>query len=437
MEAPEESTLSFTAPVRVNSLTRTFTLSPTHVAYANTLRRLILTGVESVAFRSDMTPQGTTTDVTIKENTTPMTNEMLAHRIGLLPIYITEPLKWDSEEADKYIFTLSVKGEKDRPRDVFAGDFKIKKRVPTEVEPVDIPTEEFFRPNPITRQTCLIATLYPGDKEKIELVAKATIGTGRENARFMPTSQCSYEYTRDPDPVRQEEMFERWLADAKKISAGSLEKDSDKYKSLEREFNNMEVARCYLQDAKGEPYSFDFTIESAGVLNTEYIVRRACEVGEAMFGRYINLDKSEVPSDITITPCESRIIGFDFLIRGHDHTLGNMLQTYLVENHIDGKGLTKITYAGYKVPHPLRDEMVLRIGVEDGREHTARKALAEAARGCVEIFRQMREAWMRAIGESVERVPVPVASAGPDVPAASAKKAKSIMKRKATTPSAK
>ena len=82
-------------------------------------------------------------------------------------------MKWDSEEADKYIFTLSVKGEKDRPRDVFAGDFKIKKRVPTEVEPVDVPTEEFFRPNPITRQTCLIATLYPGDKEKIELVAKA------------------------------------------------------------------------------------------------------------------------------------------------------------------------------------------------------------------------------------------------------------------------
>ena len=68
--------------------TYTFTLEGSHVTYANTLRRLMLTGVETVAFRSDMTPTGSTTDVAVKRNDTPMTNEMLADRIGLLPIHI-------------------------------------------------------------------------------------------------------------------------------------------------------------------------------------------------------------------------------------------------------------------------------------------------------------------------------------------------------------
>ena len=46
---------------RVDNLTYKFTLTPTLVSYANTLRRLILTGVETVGFRADMTSTGSTT----------------------------------------------------------------------------------------------------------------------------------------------------------------------------------------------------------------------------------------------------------------------------------------------------------------------------------------------------------------------------------------
>ena len=102
--------------------TLTFTLTPTHVTYANTLRRLILTGVETVAFRADMTSTGSTTDVFVTRNDTPMTNEMLADRIGLLPIYVTEPLKWN---ADKYLFKLHVSSDKDNMKYVKAGDFTV------------------------------------------------------------------------------------------------------------------------------------------------------------------------------------------------------------------------------------------------------------------------------------------------------------------------
>lgn len=397
-----------------------FTLSPIHVSYANTLRRLILTGIETVAFRSDMTLTGTTTDVLVVQNDTPMTNEMLADRIGLVPIHVKEPLIW---EKDKYVFTLNVTGKEDRTTYVTASDFKIKEvKDASQFEVVDeqeneqkheveqkqggadkneyereIASDELFVPNALTQQTSLIAILQPSNPpQKLNIIAKASIGTGREHARFSPVSQCSYEYSLDSNEERIEQMFTTWLSVAKKIE--NIDKSSEKYNTVWREFNTMQIKRCYLMNEKQQPYSYDFTIETIGTLPIKYIVSRACDVGENLCNRYVNIDTIVNDKNISVSPANSRIIGFDFLIRQQDHTLGNLLQTWLVENHIEGTSVPKITYAGYSVPHPLRDEIILRIGVEDGKEETARKALAAASRGCALMFRQMRESWLKEIG---------------------------------------
>jgi DNA-directed RNA polymerase subunit L/DNA-directed RNA polymerase alpha subunit len=401
----------------VDPRTMSFTLTPIHVTYANTLRRLILTGVETVAFRADMTSTGSTTDVYVNRNDTPMTNEMLADRIGLLPINVKDPINWNSK---KYVFKLEVSSDKDKMKYVKSGDFKVIEKVSdgfpqhagsnengSEEEKKEVlnqerivPTEQFFPPNPLTGDTCLIATLQPGSQsteQAIEIIATATKGTGREHARFSPVSQCSYEYTQDNDPVRIEEMFNQWLVVSKKIG-GDLDKNSDRYAALRREFNTMQIKRCYKMNEKGEPDSFDFTVETVGVLPVHYIVERACAVGENMCSKYVNLANGDLPQEISISPSDARIVGYDFLIRGHDHTLGNLLQTWLVEHHIEGQADPKITYAGYKVPHPLRDEMVLRIGVEDGEERTARLAFSQAAKGCADMFQQLRNAWRSSTG---------------------------------------
>ncbi len=392
--------------------TYTFTLEGSHVTYANTLRRLMLTGVETVAFRSDMTATGTTTDVIVKRNDTPMTNEMLADRIGLLPIHVTQPNEWNNK---KYLFTLNVVGDKDQVRYVKSEDFivtdisDVEPSAPLpegddekveEVVGKRVPTEMFFPRNPLTNDTCLIATLQPGsgaNQQRIEIKAVASKGTGREHARFSSVSQCSYEYTPDDNPQRIQELFSKWLTVTKKVN--NPDKASERYAELQREFKTMQIKRCFKIDGKGEPYSFDFTVESVGVLDVKYIVNRACEVGENMCGRYVNLHEGDLPDEITLTPADARIIGFDFLFRGHDHTLGNLLQTWLVQHHIEGEAKPAITYAGYSVPHPLRDEMVLRIGVKDGKESTARAAVAAAARGCAGWFQQLRGEWNVATGK--------------------------------------
>jgi DNA-directed RNA polymerase subunit L/DNA-directed RNA polymerase alpha subunit len=384
----------------VDPLTVTFQLQPAHVSYANTIRRAMLTEVETVGFRSDIKEDGSTSDVTVEKNTTPMTNEMLADRVGLLPIWVENPLTWDPEE---YIFRITVESDKDTSRDVVAADFEVLQRnKDDEGTTVNVGNAKFFQPNPITRDTSLIAILkgkQPNQApQAIELTAKATMGTGRQHVRFNPVSQCSYKYTIDTDSEKQKAVFEKWLTTTKKVDPKSLEKETERRDKLMREFNTMEVERCFLVNEKNEPYSFDFTVESKGTLPVKYIVGRALEKIQQKCMLYASVDRGDLPENMRIQPADARMKGFDIVIQGEDHTLGNLLQTWMDENMIDKE---EITYVGYKLPHPLRDEMVFRIGVEDGQEITARAVFARAARACATMFGKWKEDWAAVSSGSV------------------------------------
>ena len=389
----ESASGPFEKVTRVAPFEMKFTLSPTHVSYANTLRRAILTLVESIGFRADIDEKGATTDVKIKKNSTPMSNEMLAHRIGLVPIYVPQPLTW---KPDEYTFEINVKNEDANPRDVCASDIVVKKKGKPEEEPTLLASKDFFTPNRITGDTALLTMLKGkhGTQAPEELICtmKATIGTGRENARFIPVSQCSYSYTIDENPERQKRVFQDWLASHKKVNLSELESNPERKGELEREFKTMEIARCFKQDENGEPFSFDFIVESVGVLTPDYIVARALDILQAKCLQYGGIDTGDLPASIEIHPADAKMRGYDFLFKGEDHTLGNLLQTYMEQN-LMASG--ELTFAGYKVPHPLRDEMVLRIGIksEDKTQIPARQMVAKAARECGAMFRAWRSAW--------------------------------------------
>ena len=270
-----------------------FTLAPTHVTYANTLRRTIITDVETVAFKADIGDNGGTSDVVITKNSTPMSNEMLAHRIGLLPIHVEKPQDWD---PDSYTFKLDVVNNSTDPLDVVAGDIQVFKNRGPEEEPLLVPSVEFFHPDPVTHDTALLTVLKGRvgtyEPEALSFTARATVGTGRANARNMPvTSRCSYGYTLDDSPEKKKELFTKWLTTHKKVNPTELESNSTRKGELEREFATMEIQRCYKADESGEPYSFDFIVESVGVLDPVYSVQRALEVLQAKLLTYASCKK--------------------------------------------------------------------------------------------------------------------------------------------------
>jgi len=375
-----------------------FTLANTSYPYANTLRRAVMTHVGGVAFRSD--PPGIVvenSDIKVIQNdSNTQPNELLAHRISLIPIHGVDP---DTFDSDRYVFKLDIENSTADPRDVKASDIQVyerRKAADLSESLVEIPGKDFFVPHTITRDTCLITTL-PGKRSSLvptlKVEMRASVGTGKEHARFIPTCQATYGYTLDTNTERRNAYFEKWLITHKNVEPESLKQDELRRNELDREFKTMQIQRIYKVDQNGEPNSFDFQVESIGTMAPRAIVERALIGLTKICSPYLSMDSGDLPDSITVIPSDAQMPGFDFLIKGEDHTLGNMLQTWLVENHVDGNASPRIMFAGYKIPHPLKDEMLLRIGVEDGNEMTARTAIAMAARGCKAMFQEWLNLW--------------------------------------------
>jgi hypothetical protein len=71
--------------------------------------------------------------------------------------------------------------------------------------------------------------------------------------------------------------------------------------------------------------------------------------------------------------------------------------------------------------------MIISIGISNGNESNARKAIAMAARGCVNIFQNLQNEWRSAIGTSESTLLQTTSSILTDKP-----KRKVLIKRKDT-----
>ena len=129
---------------------------------------------------------------------------------------------------------------------------------------------------------------------------------------------------------------------------------------------------------------------------------------EALVAKYQDLDAT-LPDNVQLQVADTRFPAIDLLFQYEGHTLGNLLETYLGMNHVtvegvaEGKAEPKLSYVAYKVPHPLKAEMVLRIGCLGGSEtpvetqkQIARSAVSVVCRNLKDQFRALKESWMRA-----------------------------------------
>ena len=339
---------------------------------------------------------------------------MLMHRIGMIPIAIADPSTFN---PDDYEFRLNIENVGKSLVNVSASDFSVVKVSTANIDESQVPVSDVFPADPITGKTPLITVLRPqynmdSPPEKLNIRAKASIGTGRDNMRFSPVTQCSYEYTLDSDVSRQNQMFTTWMATSKKvIDTASI--SPERLGELRREFDCLEIQRCYLQNEKGEPYDFIFHIESVGVFSIPTIVERGLSACENIVSPYLTLDTG-VPENVSIGIPANRMseIGqssvYEFTFRKEEHTLGNLLQTFLVERHIEGTELPRIQYAGYRIPHPLKQEMVLTISPVDGDVLSARKAIAKVCSYLKTYFAEANTEWIKTPKGSLPKVIEPV-----------------------------
>jgi DNA-directed RNA polymerase subunit L len=221
------------------------------------------------------------------------------------------------------------------------------------------------------------------------------IGKGSDHMGFCPVSQCSYENTRDDDPIRLDQFFHEWLAEFKKIvDVASI--PVELMANYRAEWETMAIQRCFKINDRGEPDSFSFTIESIGIRPVKDLVAEGIQAVIRLVTPYTNQEVDESEIGITMQPVDSRMNGVDVLFEGQEHTLGNLLQTLLTEIYLNGAPDSPIEFAGYKVRHPLQRIMALRIGIREGAGDAkviARQVIVAAAERAKEIFESLATSW--------------------------------------------
>lgn len=205
-------------------------------AFANGIRRAILADVPTLSIDT----------VRFVENSSVMFDEVLAHRLGMVPLTTPEG---EFEEGDEVTLALDVEG----PGTAYSGDLVSSDPM---VEPAD-------------KNVPLIDLK---ENQRLELEADAVIGVGRDHAKHQGGVAVGYRHlqtvTVEGDAAEYEE-------EEPQIVRGVIEEDGELVPT--EEFGNDLTERYPGKDVTVEdvPEAFVFHVESDGSMPVEELVLRA------------------------------------------------------------------------------------------------------------------------------------------------------------------
>lgn len=230
----------------------TFVISKTNSAFVNTLRRLIIDEVPTMAIE----------DVEFKKNDSVLYDEMIAHRLGLIPLTtdlkgynLPEKCTCKGEGCAKCEVHLTLKTKASGVIDAN----KLKSKDP-KIAPVH---EEM----PITKLL---------EEQELELVATAKLGKGKEHAKWSPGLAF----------FKQKPVIEIKDADKAVDAVKLCPVDVFELRKGKAAVNTDNEMNCHLCMAcvdacpnaisvKGDDESYIFTIESWGQLKPKDIAKQA------------------------------------------------------------------------------------------------------------------------------------------------------------------
>jgi DNA-directed RNA polymerase subunit L len=334
-----------------------FEIHGVDLAIVHALRRILLSDVPILGIASD--------DVEIVRYTGPGHNEILQHRISMLPIHFSEA-DTDQADPDDFVMLLHKTNTGSAKAAIHASDFEVRRKDRSE------PVARLFPPNPITHATAIVTFLRPG--EEIHLRANVKRGTARAlGYAFSPVSLAVH--TPMPDTA------------AIPPNAGPLERE-----------------RAYQKNEYGEPSAFHFHIEIENGLSCGYLVRKALEILAQRIRRAAADLQSEVPDHASVHLSGSMA---EFVFHGEDDTFGNVFQSlaynrYLREKQYALGGRYLVSYVGYNAPHPLEAKIAVKARLVPVTEGGPEPSLAdyrmwfvESATAIAGQVEELLDAWKR------------------------------------------
>lgn len=325
-----------------------FTISNSNVSFVNALRRVILSEIPTVVFRTAPYEKSMTKIIT---NTTRLTNEILKQRISCIPIHIRDT----SLDINSLLVELDVENTSDTIQYVTTQDFKIKD-TRTDKYLTKEKTREIFPPNELTNDYIIINRLRPKISdtikgEKLHFESKMVTTTAGEDSCFNVASTCSYAYTEDK--VKQKEV---WRTQAKDLTKNGMDEDTIEYQEQ----------NWYLNDAKRifVNNSFDFIVQSVGVYTNHEIIQKACDV---MIEKCNSILEKASLQTVKITEIDAMQEGsFDITLENEDYTLGKCIECVLHEQYY--KGSKDLLFVGFLKSHPYDKDSLIRVVCAPNRD---------------------------------------------------------------------
>lgn len=334
-----------------------FEIHGVDVSIINGVRRVILTDIPTVGFLGEETPS-----VDIDVNTGRLHNELIIHRIGLIPIHLSEE-ETEAYQDEELTAHLHVVNKTDNMLDVTTQDLEVKRN--DQVVAVK-ERNRLFPVDPITKSPILITRLHP--HEELKFTGRAIKSTARVHAGFSPVCLCTFHYLLDP------------------------------VESL-KATNVLDKERAYMKNEYGDPMAVQFELETVNALTPRYLVHTALGIlydKVSTFAQEIMMEASD-----TVTHGFIRDKGYTFVAKNEDDTLGNLLQSYIhvhyVRNGSNAPSGNKVSWAGYYCPHPLDTTMELSITMVD-HDNEARPYLdlmQEVCQNLMTRLKDMQLEWLR------------------------------------------
>ena len=354
-----------------------FTIDKINVSLANALRRVILSDVPTLVFRT--TPHAESKS-SITVNTSRIHNQILNQRLSCIPIHITD----QTFEFKDYTVEINATADGNEIRYITTKDFKVKNKTNGKYL-TDVKVHEIFPPNQITGDFIEFARLLPkmseySEGEQLTMTCDLDIGTAKEDGMFNIVCTCAYQMTMDASKVD-----EAWrIKDAELVREGIATVGSEEMNAQRKNWSLLDAQRHTKDD------SFDFVVETVGVFTNAEIVHKAAQI---MINKCTKFIRDIESGENHIIPTVSTIQnGFDIELKGEDYTLGKVLEFFLHDKHYAED--QTVTYCSFRKIHPHNPDSMIRVGFAETvgvDENIVAQYITTCARDAIVVFEHIRD----------------------------------------------
>lgn len=347
-----------------------FTLSNINTAYANAIRRTILSEIPVCVIRTE---DESVNQCKIEINTGKLTNEILKHRLSCIPIHLTEL----DLLPDKYELDVDVTNNTDTIMYVTTEQFRIRNKANGNYLTTN-QMAEIFPPNQLTNQYIDFTKLQPKRSdmipgERIKLTADFSISNAKVNSMFNVVSKCTYSNTMDRETGKK-----KWDEHKKVLESKQTTVEDIQFEMVN--FQLLDAQRYYIEN------SFDFTIQTIGIYSNKEIIKETCKVLNKKLQDLIDATETDiVPIHISETTMDNC---WNIVLENEDYTIGKILEYILYEQFY--KKDKSLSFCGFRKLHPHNVESIIRIAFsQPGDRNKVRFYIKHACEQAIKVITQI------------------------------------------------